>query len=225
MNPSLPSKRSCWFSSLGQRLLHGRLTRSARSGIGPSGPDGPLQHSGQLDRVHRKGSRALIIECKSLVGDIPESPKNLQLRDQAALFDIIGNALLTRDWGCCHPAVGDSFHQSCASTTGSNLMRAREEMYKAGGGQATSRMRHGQPGPSSASSARPRRPVPNTSSGQAASCRWPSRWWMFPWQAGRLTKGRSSPMASTRRRSGSTTHGTSWSSWPRQTPMRFLDTP
>lgn len=46
-----------------------------------------LRHSAQIDRVHRKGTKVLIIELKSLTGEIPESPKNLQLRDQAVVFD------------------------------------------------------------------------------------------------------------------------------------------
>lgn len=90
-------------------------------------PDG-LQHSGQLDRVHRKGSRALIIECKSLVGEIPESPKNMQLRDQAALFDI-GNALLTEVGVAVIQPLATHSPELCIYNR-EHLMRAREEMYK-----------------------------------------------------------------------------------------------
>ena len=45
-----------------------------------------LQHSGQLDAVHVFKERALIVEYKTLPGDVPASSKNLQLRDQAALL-------------------------------------------------------------------------------------------------------------------------------------------
>lgn len=44
-----------------------------------------LEHSGQPDVIFRSGTRALIVEYKALLGDVPDSPKNLQLRDQAAL--------------------------------------------------------------------------------------------------------------------------------------------
>jgi hypothetical protein len=90
-------------------------------------PDG-LQHSGQLDRVHRKGSKALIIECKSLVGEIPESPKNMQLRDQAALFDI-GNALLTEVGVAVIQPLATHSPELCIYNR-EHLMRAREELYK-----------------------------------------------------------------------------------------------
>jgi len=43
------------------------------------------EHSGQPDVVMRAGPKALIIEYKTLFGDVPESPENLQLRDQAVL--------------------------------------------------------------------------------------------------------------------------------------------
>lgn len=49
-------------------------------------PDAPtLEHSGQVDVVHRSGSKALICDFKTLPGDVPDSPSNLQLRDLACL--------------------------------------------------------------------------------------------------------------------------------------------
>ena len=45
-----------------------------------------LRHSGQLDSLHVLGSRALIVEYKMLPGEVPDSPRNLQLRDQAVLL-------------------------------------------------------------------------------------------------------------------------------------------
>lgn len=43
-----------------------------------------LEHSAKPDRVYRVGSAPLlIIEYKTLAGDVAESPRNLQLRDQA----------------------------------------------------------------------------------------------------------------------------------------------
>ena len=45
------------------------------------------QHSAQLDCSYRKGPKALIIEYKTLTGDVAGSPQNMQLRDQVVLFD------------------------------------------------------------------------------------------------------------------------------------------
>lgn len=44
-----------------------------------------LKHSGQVDACHRAAMKALVIDYKSLMGEIPESPKNMQLRDLAVL--------------------------------------------------------------------------------------------------------------------------------------------
>lgn len=44
-----------------------------------------LTHSAKPDRVYRLDNRILIIEYKTLKGDIPASPRNLQVRDQAVI--------------------------------------------------------------------------------------------------------------------------------------------
>lgn len=44
-----------------------------------------LRHSGQPDAVHIHGNKALIVDYKSGNSDVPESPRNLQLRDLAVL--------------------------------------------------------------------------------------------------------------------------------------------
>lgn len=46
---------------------------------------GELSHSGQPDVVHRLFTRALVVDYKTLTGDTPDSPRNLQLRDLAVL--------------------------------------------------------------------------------------------------------------------------------------------
>ena len=56
---------------------------------------GDFKHSGQPDAVHRKGTRALIVEFKTLPGDVPHSSKNQQLRDQAVL--VWSNTVLLQD--------------------------------------------------------------------------------------------------------------------------------
>lgn len=51
--------------------------------FGPKGKEFP--HSGQSDVVFRHGVKALVLDYKSLAGDVAENPKNLQLRDLAVL--------------------------------------------------------------------------------------------------------------------------------------------
>lgn len=46
-----------------------------------------LKHSGQIDCAHKVKTRAIIVEYKTLAGDVPGSPENIQLRDQVCLFD------------------------------------------------------------------------------------------------------------------------------------------
>lgn len=50
-----------------------------------AGKEVMLEHSGQPDKVYRLGNRALIIEYKTLAGDVPGSPTNEQGRDQVCL--------------------------------------------------------------------------------------------------------------------------------------------
>lgn len=47
--------------------------------------DGKYFHSGKPDLVVRAGTKGLIIEYKTLPGDVPDAPDNEQLRDQVAL--------------------------------------------------------------------------------------------------------------------------------------------
>jgi hypothetical protein len=51
----------------------------------PTSQFGDLQHSGRVDRVYHDGDKALILEFKSLPGEVADSPTNAQLRDQAVL--------------------------------------------------------------------------------------------------------------------------------------------
>lgn len=45
-----------------------------------------LQHSGEADTVYRKGTKAVIIDYKTLTGDVAGSSRNIQLRDLAVLY-------------------------------------------------------------------------------------------------------------------------------------------
>lgn len=44
-----------------------------------------FEHSGKLDKLYLFGTRGLIIEFKTLAGDVTHSPENLQIRDQVVL--------------------------------------------------------------------------------------------------------------------------------------------
>lgn len=54
-----------------------------------------FEHSGQADFVGRQGTRALILDYKTLPGEVAQSPKNLQLRDLACL--VAGNLIPTAE--------------------------------------------------------------------------------------------------------------------------------
>jgi hypothetical protein len=90
--------------------------------------DGELHHlhSGQSDAIHRVGPTLLICEYKSLPGDVPDSPTNLQLRDQVVLtarnliaqeaFTVVIQPLVTHDPELCR-------YDSSA------IAKAEEEMF------------------------------------------------------------------------------------------------
>lgn len=48
---------------------------------------GDYEHGATPDVVYRHGNRALILEYKTLSGDVPASPMNMQLRDQVVLVN------------------------------------------------------------------------------------------------------------------------------------------
>lgn len=86
-----------------------------------------LQHSGQLDAVYKKATRALIIEYKTLPSDIPDSSKNMQLRDQAVLLDFSVPLLSEVGVVVVQPLVTHS-PEICVYKR-ADLVRARDELY------------------------------------------------------------------------------------------------
>lgn len=44
-----------------------------------------IEHSAKPDAVYRAGTMAMVVEYKTLYGDVPDAPNNLQLRDQAVM--------------------------------------------------------------------------------------------------------------------------------------------
>lgn len=86
-----------------------------------------LAHSAQIDSVHRKGTKALIVEYKTLSSDIPQSPKNLQLRDQVCVFDV-ESPLLTEIAVCVIQPLATHDPELCVYQR-ADIMRAREQLY------------------------------------------------------------------------------------------------
>ena len=86
-----------------------------------------LMHSGQIDAVYRKGTKALIVEYKTLNGDQQESSRNAQLRDQAVLFDF--NCPLLTEIGVVvvQPLVTHS-PELCVYKR-EHILQARDQLY------------------------------------------------------------------------------------------------
>jgi hypothetical protein len=86
-----------------------------------------LKHSGQLDAIYKRATKALIVEFKTLNGEIAESSRNMQLRDQAVLLDF--NVPLLSEVGVVvvQPLVTHS-PEICVYKR-EDLLRARNELY------------------------------------------------------------------------------------------------
>lgn len=89
-------------------------------------PDG-LKHSGQLDVSHRKGVKALIVEYKTLFGDVPQSSRNLQLRDQVCLK--YANTPLLKEVGALVIQPHVTHEPEMCVYSEEHIIRARDEMY------------------------------------------------------------------------------------------------
>lgn len=89
---------------------------------------GQLTHSGKPDVVYKAGLRALVIEYKTLRGDVPDSPRNLQLRDQAVL--VRGNLIPTNEVGTVVVQPLVTMSPTIALYTSGDLDRAAQEMFK-----------------------------------------------------------------------------------------------
>lgn len=85
------------------------------------------QHSGQADFVGRAGTRAIIIDYKTMPGEVAESPRNLQLRDLACL--VMGTYVPTTEIAVAiiQPSV-TSKPEVCLYKT-EDLQRASREMF------------------------------------------------------------------------------------------------
>lgn len=87
-----------------------------------------LEHSCRPDRFHRSnGKRALIIEYKTLLGDVPESARNMQLRDQQVILR--GHYLITGDIGVVVIQPFVEMNPQICVYTAEDSDRARQEMF------------------------------------------------------------------------------------------------
>lgn len=86
-----------------------------------------LRHSGQVDAAYRHGVKALIIEYKSLPGQVPSSPRNMQLRDQVCLVDFNTPLLKEILAVVIQPMVTHSPEPTVYSKE--DITRSRDEMY------------------------------------------------------------------------------------------------
>ncbi len=89
-------------------------------------PDG-LKHSGQVDCVHRKGTRALIIEYKALPGAKPASPLNMQLRDQVCVVSANTELLSEVGVAVIQPLVTHTPEITVYDKT--TISRSNEQLY------------------------------------------------------------------------------------------------
>lgn len=88
---------SALFPEMSTSKAQAKIWREQRFWVKVPGPTSGgttalYEHSAKADVVYRLGPRAAIFEYKTLMGDVPSSPTNLQLRDQAVL--ISGNLLV-----------------------------------------------------------------------------------------------------------------------------------
>lgn len=96
---------------------------------GPSPPgqkNRVLEHSAQPDRVYRYGPRLLIFEYKTLAGDVAESPRNLQVRDQAVVC--AGHFLADEVGGCVIQPFHSHNPEICLYGK-ADLERAKAELF------------------------------------------------------------------------------------------------
>lgn len=86
-----------------------------------------LKHSCQTDCIYRLGTKALIIEYKALAGEVPVSSKNMQLRDQACVYDQNSPLLEHVATVVVQPFVTHT-PEICVYTH-DDIIKAREAMY------------------------------------------------------------------------------------------------
>jgi hypothetical protein len=88
--------------------------------------DGKWEHSGQADLVVRRGNQALIMDYKSLPGDVPEASNNRQLRELAVL--VKGTLLVDEVATVINQPLVTMSPEVCVYTA-EDLKSAEEEMW------------------------------------------------------------------------------------------------
>lgn len=94
----------------------------------PSQPPGMrlLEHSAKPDRVYRHGPRILLIEYKTLAGDVQASPRNLQIRDQAV---VASGHFLADEAGAVVVQPLVTHNPEICLYTKPDLQRAKDELF------------------------------------------------------------------------------------------------
>ena len=87
-----------------------------------------ISHSGQADVVYRVGTRALIIDYKSLAKEKPESAENLQLRDLVCL--IAGHFIIVNQVGCVIVQPLSTHSPTPCAYEKEDIARSTQEMYR-----------------------------------------------------------------------------------------------
>lgn len=89
--------------------------------------DKKFEHSAQPDVVVRAGPRGLILEYKTLPGDLPDSPSNLQLRDQVV---VASGSLLMNEVGVAiiQPLV--TYTPNITLYNATAIKQAEQEMFE-----------------------------------------------------------------------------------------------
>jgi Protein of unknown function (DUF2800) len=115
------------FPQIATSKAQPKVWREERFWVRVKSPDGQIfEHSGQPDSVFRLAHQAAIFEYKTLAGDVPESPTNQQLRDQAVL--VRGNLFASEvAVAVIQPLVTHS-PEVCYYTE-ADMARAEAEMY------------------------------------------------------------------------------------------------
>lgn len=88
---------------------------------------GTFEHSCRPDVVYTYGGRGLILEYKTLAGDVPHSSRNLQLRDQQCI--VRGQFILTGDIGVCVVQPMVSMNPDICVYSNADSDRATAEMF------------------------------------------------------------------------------------------------
>lgn len=85
------------------------------------------EHSGQCDRIYLAKHHAIIVDLKSLRGEVPIAPENLQLRDEATLLFLSNRKIKHISVFICQPLV-TRVPVICLYTRADHFLKMFEEL-------------------------------------------------------------------------------------------------